>query len=253
MDKKFEDQIAKMAFGELSEAEAKEVRAHAESNADAAQALSSYEALRSDLRRMKDVPPDQLSKERLQNAILTQGLKPKPVRRSFPWVWVPTTAMVAALAFVVFAKLPSETKAPVVMDYPNKVADPIENVTDADSRLGLNLNIDDREMLKKSISSFEASVTRAPQAVQPETVSKPVQITTMVTKGFGRSGKRSVIPISDRHIRPVAHFENTTVVYGPPEQKTPETLVLISSDKDNNTGASNAVEVHQTEDVIVSS
>jgi hypothetical protein len=36
-------------------------------------------------------------------------------------------------------------------------------------------------------------------------------------------------------------------------KKAPETLVLIQSDTDNSTGASNAVEVHQTQDVIVSS
>ena len=35
--------------------------------------------------------------------------------------------------------------------------------------------------------------------------------------------------------------------------KAPETLVLIQTEKDGSTGASNAVELHQTQDVIVSS
>ena len=250
MDRNIEDKIAMLAFGELSEAQAAELRAEIEKNADSAQELRSYEALRSDLRRLKDVPPDQLSKERLQNAILTQGLSPKPVRRAFPWMWAATpVAMAAALAFLFVVRTsptPTPTTTPQLDSHPDMTA---------------MLNQDDVDMAS-SLAGFDgqtpdAAVDQsAPVAVTPTPQAEPVAKQPAATRRTSyrrRSSdwQRSALVLSVPASTPTPLLSNNTPADS--AKKTPESLVLIQSQSDNSTGAKNAVEVHQTADVIVSS
>ena len=259
MDNKFEDQIAKMAFGELSEAEAKDVKAHAAANADAAQMLASYEALRSDLRRLKDVPPDQLSKERLQNAILTQGLKPKPVRRSNPWAWAASGVFVLGLAVVLLAKPAQQTKQPVVMDFAPKHPSSIENAVRSVDQSPDTLNQDDRDLMNQVLAFTPAKAPEPKETIKrvSATDELPKDAVASVPPRIDRSESKWVYhKPTDRHDRPAideATQQKDSVALKPVAKKAPETLVLIQSDKDDNTGANSAVEVHQTEDVIVSS
>ena len=249
MDRNIEDKIAMLAFGELSEAQAAELRAQIEKNADSAQELRSYEALRSDLRRLKDVPPDQLSKERLQTAILTQGLSPKPVRRAFPWMWAATpVAMVAALAFLFIVRTSPEQ----------------QTVTpQLDSHLDMTamLNEDDREMAS-SLAGFDGQALDAtndqpaPVAATAAPTAQPVAVQPAVTRHTSSRRHSSyssqsalVLSVPSSTPTPLLPTDATAE----PAKKTPESLVLIQSQSDNSTGAKNAVEVHQTADVIVSS
>jgi len=262
MDKKFEDQIAKMAFGDLSETEANEVRAHAAANADAAQMLASYEALRSDLKRLKDVPADQLSKERLQNAILTQGLKPKPVRRSNPWAWAASGVFVLGAAVVLLAK-PQVNQQSVAMNDAAKHAHPSIGETMMSDQAPDTLNGDDRELMNQVLVFSPQEPSSANVTVKPQPVSEPSpdNAVALVTPHISRSEKRVYHDLSDRHhdrssldtATQSSKDALTMETAKPVDKKAPETLVLIQSDKDDNTGANSAVEVHQTEDVIVSS
>lgn len=103
MNKKTEDQLVRLAFGDLTPEEATRLQAEAESHPDSARALDTYRRMKSELRSLADVPEDQLSKERLREAILTRGLQERPVKRSWSWLWMPTAA--AAVAFgITFAK-----------------------------------------------------------------------------------------------------------------------------------------------------
>jgi len=97
MNRKFEDKLVQLAFGDMSAEEAARVEAEVKNDPIAAQTLASYRDMRSGFSLMSEVPEDQLSKERLREAILKQGLKPKPVPRFAFWsyAWMP----VAACAF----------------------------------------------------------------------------------------------------------------------------------------------------------
>jgi hypothetical protein len=242
MDKKFEDKIARMAFGELSEAEATEVRAHAAANADAAQALASYEAIRSDLRRMKDVPPDQLSKERLQNAILTQGLRPKPVRRAFPFAWVTSAAATVLVGFVLLNNMSPDQ---VVVNTPT--ANP------AGSIAAPVLNFEDQQQLERQISDFTATLEAPAAPIRDSSVADATPVRPRpVNRTTPRSGYRAPTdrsgPDNLLALRSSAKANHST-------EAESDSLVLINNDKDYNTGASTAVEVRSTEtqDVVVSS
>jgi hypothetical protein len=260
MDRNFEDKIAKMAFGELTEAEAREIKAHTAANADAAKALSEYEALKGDLRRMRDVPPDQLSKERLQTAILTQGLRPKPVRRAFPWAWASSAVMIGALALVVWTK---------TSQVPQGTGDVVMDFTPQNSILGPG----DNQLLNQPVTGFGedsgAVATQAPPSIQvPSITAAAVVNQDPITPAMEGKPKRFHSRESFRvfHNQTARGYDRAVSqepvlkaeTFGPVEpakaaKKEPETLVLIKSDKDKATGASNAVEVHQTQDVIVSS
>ena len=78
----FDDQMARLAFGEISEADKVRLREEAERNPVLAARLREYETMRFELSRMREVPSDQLSKERLREAILNRAIRPEPKRPS---------------------------------------------------------------------------------------------------------------------------------------------------------------------------
>jgi len=101
MNRKFEDKLVRLAFGETNPRESSALERKVQSDPEAARALEAYQSLKIGLNLLTDVPPDQLSKERLQNAILGQGLRPLPAENPtrWGWAWMPATATAAALAF----------------------------------------------------------------------------------------------------------------------------------------------------------
>lgn len=97
MNKRIEDQLARLAFGELSEREEAELRRACECDPEARKALDQYQTIRHGL-KLLPVTPHQLSTERLNEAILRQGLR-NPSEPS-PWRWLsaPTWAAATVLA-----------------------------------------------------------------------------------------------------------------------------------------------------------
>jgi len=102
MKGKFEDKLAKLAFGELNSDEAARLEREVQSDPEALRTLSMYKDMRSGLRSLSDIPEDQFSKERLRDAILTQGLKPVPTRpvSNRTWLWMPAAACALGFALM---------------------------------------------------------------------------------------------------------------------------------------------------------
>lgn len=117
MKKRFEEDLAKLAFGDLNAAEAQRLELLAMKDPEATRALDSYCRMKDELKSLAvDVPDDQLSTDRLRQAILARGLGDRrPVAR-FNWVWMPATAAVLAFGFM-FAKsqFPLGNGAPTVV------------------------------------------------------------------------------------------------------------------------------------------
>jgi hypothetical protein len=97
MNRKLEDAMVRLAFGDVTPEEVVALEREAAKNPEAARTLASYRRMRDGLRDLYDVPADQLSKERLRDAILSSGLKPQPTQSQRGWVWMPVAA--AALVF----------------------------------------------------------------------------------------------------------------------------------------------------------
>ncbi len=102
MNGKFEEKLAQLAFGDLSEGEARQLELEADRDPEARRALMMYKDMRNSLRGLAEIPEDQFSKERLRDAILTQGLKPAPTRpiSNRTWLWMPVAACALGFGFV---------------------------------------------------------------------------------------------------------------------------------------------------------
>jgi hypothetical protein len=100
MNRKLEDAMVRLAFGDVTPEEVVALEREAASNPEAARALASYRRMRDGLRDLYDVPQDQLSKERLRHAILASGLKPQPTQSPRGWLWMPAAAAVLAFGFM---------------------------------------------------------------------------------------------------------------------------------------------------------
>ena len=98
-----EDRLVRYAFGDVSDHERAEVEALIARDPEARRTVDQYASMRDDLGRMREVPEDQMSRERLRDAILARGLRtdPLPVSRSrWQWLWMPVAACALAFAYV---------------------------------------------------------------------------------------------------------------------------------------------------------
>lgn len=95
------DLLAKAAFNETSPDEDRLIEEWLANDAEAQQAKREFDGLREGLRSLADVPECQLSNERLRDAILSQGVKPKTSAFQ-AWKWaVPTLVAACATALAV--------------------------------------------------------------------------------------------------------------------------------------------------------
>ena len=248
MNGKFEEKLTQLAFGELSPKEAARVEAQASKDPEALRMLNSYRGMKSGLSDLTEIPEDQFSKDRLRDAILTQGLKPKAVDRSggWNWLWMPTAACVLAAGLMMFGPFGSRSNEPVVAINDGAVASTLL----AQSPL---------------IKSFDFS----PKEVKPTPVIKknPVRVAmNTVSQNDERQQADELIPMGNEDDEPVkksalqASLPKTTI--STPNSVIDDTtepvltsptppIVLIEENKDEMTGANRATEVGTASNVVI--
>ena len=87
MNRHLEDDIARMAFGDLPPTRVEALQRLAATDPEVRQALDAYAGLRQGLKAMAPAMEHQLSSERLRNEILQRGLEPH-ARPSFDFRWL---------------------------------------------------------------------------------------------------------------------------------------------------------------------
>jgi hypothetical protein len=263
MNGKFEERLARLAFGDLTPEETRELERQAVGNPEAARVLNEYCAMRDGLRGLgTDVPPDQLSKERLRDAILAQGLRPQAEPAAAPnrgWLWMPVLA--GALAFAVFTLRggPTHSAAPTVVLNDAKMPP---------------LNVD---LPQPTLPTPGPSTSGLVAQTSPKAIVKP-EMKLVRNEAPPRSARRSrvrkTIILQDRIVEPTPPPQEdpkTRIAQNdtpkPPEtdpakttanpeatvvaQASPGPIVLIDSSKDAQTGANNATEVGTASNVLV--
>lgn len=98
MKNRQEEDILRLAFGDVSGPEAEQIRKVVENDPEAGKLFASYRGLSEGLRRMP-VPEHQLSTERLRNAILDRNLKPHREGSFWRFLWVPAAVGAGAYLF----------------------------------------------------------------------------------------------------------------------------------------------------------
>jgi len=260
MNRKIEDELMKLAFEEMTPEQASELSQIAASDPEAQRTLTDYQDIKRSLRMLADVPPHQLSNERLRSAILGQGLKPARKRFSLGWASMPLSA--AALAVVFMAIKPKPPVEPMVALHQKENLFPVPTITAPPSRFALK--------------------TPAANTALPSIVPQPTPTVMKSTVAFHRSVRHHSHKIDDR-VALVSGDENgsldgdirfamnqadkqvkspvtsaSPLVANPSAapaatvaENKPAAIVLIDGQKDGNTGASRATEVDSTSNVVV--
>ncbi len=260
MNGRFEERLARLAFGDITPEEARELEREATRNPEVARVLSEYRAMRDGLRGLSEtVPPDQMSKERLRDAILAQGLRPVAEPKNanpFGWLWMPVAA--GALAFAMFSMrdLGRTSSTPTVVMDNATVATKVPDVS-----LPMPTNSVPETAPKASTPVMKATAAPAkPKPVEPKrsyvakrqrprrtifidgrdagayAMTKPAQESTTIAKS---EEPTKVVP----ETQPEVIVESTSTQPGP--------IVLIDSQKDTETGANTAREVGTASNVLV--
>jgi len=251
MKGKFEDKLAQLAFGELTPEEAAKIEREVHGDPEALRALSLYKDMKEGLRSLSEVPEDQFSKERLRDAILTQGLRPVAPRptSSRSWLWMPTAACVMgfSLMFVMNMTRKSHGAPHLVIDEgsislgisskePIRVASRVDtnaiygpflpaNVRKADTAGESAKAVDPNEENPRILTSIPSD-----DAYDPD-------LGTLPATGSAAAGSAST----------VAFKGSTTAASG----STSGPIVLIDQDTDEQTGACKATEVGSSSNVLV--
>ena len=246
MKGKFDEKLAQLAFGDLSSEEATRIEAQAKADPEAARHLDTYRSMKMSLKAMSDVPEDQMSKERLRDAILAQGLNPKPQRSSnFGWLWMPATAAILAVGLMVVRNRTIEPaialdnhsissdvvaiRAPAGMKTDLTPSDLTANVlsTTKNFNLGSDLNAKPSEPRSAGRSGFRLASRSESHRQEPVLEYTP----------FSEAPKEHV---PNNEADPDAN-SNQTDSSSPATSGTP--IVMIDENRDSNTGARIATEV----------
>ena len=248
MSRKFEDKLIRLAFGDSSLRESSSLERKVQSDPEAARALEEYQSLKIGLNLLTDVPPDQLSKERLRDAILGQGLKPLPVEPAprWGWAWMPVTAAALAFAWIGVRHMnangpaagprfvaPAETVAKNGTPAPALRAPsfaPTMTVARKSTPVATpQADFSERLASKPQVADHDAKPLLAVDNLT--TKSKPIQV---IIKAPAKAPQQSAAEQSDSAGKLVSNI-------GP--------LVVINPESDNNSGAQKATEVDGASDV----
>jgi len=253
MNGKFEEQLARLAFGDVSPEEAARIERQAQNDPKAALALAEFRRMREGLRDLAAVPEHQLSNERLRDALLARGLNGKPAdtqdsSRGAGWLWMPVAA--AALGFGLFMLRTHRTAEPEVVlnstsvvnhGYAVKFPDP----SSAPGAPGLKTMVaENREPKPNPVTAPSRSGGGEFPASR---------------HGSGRHSRRFTRDATDVAV----HWPSATIVVGPPlgeatdatstpiAENTNPPIVLIDGNTDETTGAPTATEVGTASNVVI--
>lgn len=115
---RLDDLILRAAYGEASAEDLAELKLRAAADPKIQAKLDRHLAVCGAMQSLKEVPVNQLSNERLREAVLRQGLKPEAKRSSiWSWAWMPTASFILVLMILPLSKgwMPSSAEPQVVL------------------------------------------------------------------------------------------------------------------------------------------
>jgi hypothetical protein len=258
MKRKNEENLIKLAFGDIDPREAEHAKQLLASDHEASKLFAGYEEIREGLKQLH-TPEHQLSTERLREAILRDGLKKeKPSASGWRWTLAPVAVAAAAMLITlrfgghsnpgVFpapaisnsareVKLsghpdlnPSSTKNPIVFQATSKPSGDMEwiDVPPATNEVARTIQVDpsklaDAKALTATFRSVKSTRDESKPKVSPEDVSH------MAIEGALPAGAVAM------------NFD----------AGGEQPIVLIGSESDESTGANRATEVNSTSNVVI--
>lgn len=247
------DLILELGFDELSEAEVTDLGVSLAGNESLRAELDAVRAMKADLRSLQSVPECQLSSERLRDAILSTGIKPKHRLKPL-WVWA-TPLAAAALALIAFLRVFGVAEG--------DSRDFREATNSVNRSAGANITSEPAEGSGPMAFDRASDVNRSNMMVQrdPTEVKSVASATQSGSKRVAASSSTRPRPTVKRTERPHARApkgnESTpkaasvgpASVPGEPETTAP--IIIISADRDAATGANRATEELEDSNVVI--
>lgn len=268
MNGRFEEKLARIAFGDASPEEIARMERRAQKDPAAARVLAEFRQMKAELRNLAETPAHQLSNERLREAILARGLHPKPLREpqgnglggvglGAGWLWMPVAAALLGVAMVNLRHRPAGGEARVVIE-PSHVAmhdsTPFRMPAEGISPVAKSWVADRDAPPEATAASLEL-----PSRSTMGTVSRGAHhrrrrnaedFDTLST--WDRPDKSSKLFVQD--VNPWAKSAARPSSTAPGAAATPRStapIVLIDSDPDSQTGAPGATEVGSASNVVI--
>jgi hypothetical protein len=245
MNGKFEDQLAQLAFGDITGAEAARIEAQAAKDPQARRMLATYRSLKGGLGDLADVPDDQLSKDRLRHAILMSGLKPKADEKASPWgwLWMPATGALVAAGLMMFNGQRGAGEPMVALGNLEAGADRV--ALNAPTFEFASSGYTPKLEVKKTV----ASNVQKPKTRRANTPPQELATVELVDFGSSHNYKTDLMVSIDKESRlPTQSVEE-------PEMNEPSSassnIVIIENNRDESTGAYRATEVGTASNVLI--
>lgn len=245
MSNRHDDELIRLAFGDLEGPDAEAMRRQVEEDPTTALQFSQLCAIKEDLATLRKVPEMQLGKERLRARLLDGGLAP---RRFNPlnWAWLPASF---ALAFVAFLSVRPGTDAPrpsLVAETGTTIALDFTKFDHAELTRRVFHPVDD---IALEMSDLQEGVQSAPRRVTFRRVSPRVRSPRPVAPTDTRSSAAST---SDSASAATMAAPGSTPSFeeAPAPDRGGDSVVFIGSERDRGTGAQIAREDNQNADVL---
>jgi hypothetical protein len=247
MNRKQEDALVRLAFGDTSPEEASTLERQASGDPDASATLATYRRMREGLKDLHDIPADQLSKERLRDAILSGGLKPKPVQTQRSWLWMPALAAVLAFGITIARQNASSPAGPVAL--PNLL------MPSAKGPVAMNVPLPPLTRPIHFGSNLGAPVVRGNVVGRTASRSFPRRHAKRQDPVVPENPGMSASQADDlfTYIMPdTSHDDAAPAANAAAAHETKDAIIIIGPQKDGDTGAATATEVKNPTHVVTS-
>ncbi len=245
-----EDEVLRLAFGDLAGEEARRARELIERDADARALFDEYSGIAEGLRKLP-VAEHQLSTERLRQAILDRGLKRSRVAAAWRWIWAP--AAVAATAYVATVILRPGATSTVMDSIDRPVPASTSSAAGVEApkiELPSGTDTASEALSRPLVARSEPEIRPAPAPTSIRAESAPTRVAVRSEGSPSRGGSASSPALPEDLSREIM----STVAAAAPSPSSPEPgvpLVIIGADTDSQTGLNRATEVSTSRNVVV--
>lgn len=252
-----DEDLIKLAFGELDETEAETLRKELAADAAASSQIGEYNWIKEGLSDLRPVPPMQYSTERLRDAILGEGLnvrKRNPLALILAWTPAGAFGVAAVITGVMLMRTGPESLVPANLQSETSLAQVAMQMDDLHRPLLAERafrTLDDQVRASTEFKVGFAPVAEETAEPEPKDASPKVRFAAQPTRSapaVRRETQRTLTPETPA-AAPVMEVAAPETADAATEQAPP--IVMIGSEDDARTGAPIATEVRFDANVVV--
>lgn len=250
MNRKREEELIRLAFGDLHGVDADQAVNDASNDPVAAETLRAYRQLRAELKSLGSVPAPQMSKEMLRDRLLVAGLRPG--RSGWGWAWGLAPLAAGILGFMFMTRgnteVPRIPSSSVAMVTPTIAAEPLLKAPSAEP-IQPPVSVASLEATTPRVNRKSVRLAKRPSGAKRNdpTMTMAMSMVNAPPKANATMGS-GVVPIAMSDS--MESKKEALTASTPVDESVNTAIVLIQPDKDQETGANRATEISSSNVVI---